>query len=92
MPFVDISCFKSLLFISLTMSLFLCATVVSAQEAIENDLKWEADWQAAKTAAEKQDFASAVNHATKAINNGLSIPQVYYHRGCWNFRNGKARE
>ncbi|MCB9067639.1 MAG: hypothetical protein H6629_07505 [Calditrichae bacterium] len=32
MPATDISCLKSLFFISLTMSLFLCASVVSAQE------------------------------------------------------------
>lgn len=46
-------------------------------------------WRAAATAAALGDFSKAVINADAAMSAGLTDSMIFYHRGRWNFQDGK---
>ena len=49
----------------------------------------EDEWAAAQQAARERDYELAVKKTTELINAGQTTPEMFYHRGRWNFRLGQ---
>ena len=49
----------------------------------------EDEWAAAQQAAHERDYEFAVKKTTELINAGQTNPEMFYHRGRWNFRLGQ---